>query len=346
MSPLERAIEEQRQALDRVEQRAAADTVRAYQAVLRRMRAHLAALTRDIEAARRAGIEVRPGWLFSQERYLQLVADLERETVVFAARSLNTVQGAQRAAIAVAIEHGRQLVRTALGPAPRGTVARVTASLDRLNAAALERLVGFASDGRPLGLLIAELNVDGPQRVRDALAFGVASGRGTRIIAREVEIAANIPLTRALTITRTEMIRASREAADDTYARSGVATGWEWAATLDTRTCASCWAQHGSRHPLGEPLESHPNCRCAKIPVTLSWAELGFPDLPDDRPRLTPGPDVFADLPEGDKLAILGRAKLDAYNAGEITLEDLVQRTISPRWGAGSREATLAEARA
>ncbi len=48
-------------------------------------------------------------------------------------------------------------------------------------------------------------------------------------------------------------------------------------------------------------------------------------------------------MPESDRLAVLGRAKLDAYNDGRITLADLVRPTHSERWGRGVRVATLQE---
>ncbi len=49
-------------------------------------------------------------------------------------------------------------------------------------------------------------------------------------------------------------------------------------------------------------------------------------------------------MSEADQLAVLGRAKLDAYNDGLITLADLVKPTSSRRWGPGVRVASLAEA--
>jgi hypothetical protein len=117
--------------------------------------------------------------------------------------------------------------------------------------------------------------------------------------------------------------------------------GWIWIAEVNA--CPVCSAEHGSEHGLDETLDSHPGCRCSMMPVTLSWADLGFPNVPETRPTIEPGADRFAKLPEADKLLILGRARLEAYNAGEITLADMVRDTRSARWGAGKRMASLDE---
>ena len=44
----------------------------------------------------------------------------------------------------------------------------------------------------------------------------------------------------------------------------------------DDRVCCSCLALHGTEFPLDETLDDHPNGRCAMIPVTPSWSDLGF----------------------------------------------------------------------
>lgn len=344
VTPLEAAIARQRAALGRIENHAARQILRAYTVVQDRLTTDLDDLTRQIEQARAAGVEVRPVWLFAQHRYHTLIQDLERHTADFLANTLEHVTGAQREAVRRAIRDGRDLVKAALGPAPQRAEARIAAVFTRMPVQALDRLVGIATDGQPLGQLLAEITPATSQRVKDALAYGVASGKQPRVIAREVHTQAGVARNRALVICRTEMIRAHREAVTDTWQQSGIVTSWRWVAKLDTRTCAACWAQHGTEHPIDQPMATHPNCRCAKAPVTPSWADLGFDGIPDQRPQIEPGPEAFARLPETEQLAILGRAKLDAYNAGRITLDDLIHRTHSHRWGTGSREATLTEA--
>ena len=344
MTPIEQEIARQRARLLAIERKQTAEITRAYGVVAARLIRDLRGLSEQIEQARERGAEVRPGWLFAQDRFRRLLADLREHTALFLERSARTVTATQRAAVQEAFDDGKRLARLALGPAPKDTVLRVTGAWDRMPTAALDTFIGRASDGTPLGDLMAEVAPLAPERVRDALAYGVATGRSPREMTREVQAASLVSRNRALVIARTEVISAHREAVTDTWQKTGIVQQWRWSCAKDTRTCAACWAQDGTTHPIDEPMGSHPCCRCARIPDTPSWAELGFAGIPDGRPRLPAGADVFAALPDEDKLVIIGRAKLEAYNRGEITLDDLVQHTHSDRWGRGIRVASLAEA--
>jgi SPP1 gp7 family putative phage head morphogenesis protein len=343
VTPLERAAILQRAELQARENATMGSIVALYRRVQARLQANLDALTADMQQAEQAGVEVRPGWLFAQQRYHDLIRDLDDEVTRFAVASAKPITAGQDTAVQMAFEHGQRLVELALGPAPKTAVASVTANLGRLPAGALGRLVGRASNGQPLGVLLARIAPTATERVTDALAFGVAAGRNPRLIAREVQAAAGVSLTRATTIARTETIGAYRQASTDTYRASRVVTAQVWHAQLDTRTCPVCWAMNGQEFPAGTSMETHPNCRCAWLPATLSWAQLGFAGIPDRRPKVTTGAEAFRRLPEADKLVILGRARLDAYNAGDITLSDLVRQTSSPMWGGGRRVATVRE---
>lgn len=344
MSPLEQAIAEQRARLLAIEQARTREIGAAYAAVAARLARNLAALMTKIEQTTARGTPVSPSWLFAQERYRRLLTDLTAHTDAFLTAAAKTVGAGQRIAVHDAFEDGRRLAKLALGTGPKAAVARIEGTWDRLPAPALDLLIGRASDGSPLGDLLREIAPLAPERVRDTLAYGVASGKNPRGIAREVQSAATVTRTRALVIARTEIVGAHREATTQTWKQTGIVERWRWSCAKDTRTCAACWAQDGTVHPVEEPMGSHPQCRCGRIPVTPSWAELGIAGIVDDRAEIPTGAEVFATLPEADKLAILGRAKLEAYNAGRITLADLVAHTHSERWGDGVRVASLAEA--
>jgi SPP1 gp7 family putative phage head morphogenesis protein len=158
-------------------------------------------------------------------------------------------------------------------------------------------------------------------------------GLGSRETARLLRRQYGLGLVRALRISRTETMRAYREAARRNYqANSDVVRGWYWHATLDTRTCPSCWAMHGTFHQLDETLDDHPNGRCAMRPATVSWAKLGYPNIPD-APAPPMGVDVFADLPPASQAAILGKAAFAAWRDGALELKDFVGRKRSRTWG-------------
>jgi SPP1 gp7 family putative phage head morphogenesis protein len=343
LSPLEELIAQQRAELMRVESNGAGAITAAYKRVEERLSANLAALISDIEAARAARVEVRPNWLISQHRYQQLLAELQEETLAFLHRAIRAVTGMQEAAVERAPKDAEDLAVSALGNGPATAVARVRQGFTRLPAPQIERLVGFAGDGKPLGDLLAELGPEQSQAAKDSLAYGVATGQSPRVIASDVATKTGIARQRALTIARTEMLRPYREVTHDRFKASPVVTGWTWLATLDARTCPACAAMNGTEHTDDETLESHPNCRCAAAPRTKSWADLGFPNVPDTRPPVVTPAERFAALPEADRLAILGARRLAAYEAGEITLAEMVRKTESPRWGGGRRATTLTE---
>jgi len=111
--------------------------------------------------------------------------------------------------------------------------------------------------------------------VMDALTRGLALGLGPEVIRRLIQQMMGMVLTRALRIARTEMLRAYREAARRNYqANSDVVKGWIWHSALNERTCAACWAMHGTVHRLEERLDDHVGGRCTAVPLTKTWAEL------------------------------------------------------------------------
>lgn len=341
MTPLERQIASQRRALLRIEQNGARQIIATYRSVETRLKGNLDLLTREITEARANGIEVRPGWLFAQERYRTLLAELQHSTLDFLHQALTTIKGMQAAAIERAPGDAEKLILATLGPAPREAVRELQARFGKLPAEALRHMIGRASNGEPLGQLLSEIAPSAEEAVRNSLAYGVATGQTPRVIADDVIVQSGMSRTRALAIARTETLGAYRSITKERFMGSRIVQQWEWRAALDARTCPACAAMNGTKHPATEPLASHPNCRCSMSPLTPSWDELGFHGIPDNRPPSLTPEQRFDALPEADRLAILGHARLDAYNAGEITLADLVEDTHSDRWGDGRTAKSL-----
>jgi hypothetical protein len=80
------------------------------------------------------------------------------------------------------------------------------------------------------------------------------------------------------------------------------------------------------------------------VPRTASWEELGFGGLPDTRPNIRTGEELFARLTPYEQSEVLGVSKYESYASGKIELRDLVEHTHHPRWGDGTREASLRNA--
>lgn len=150
-------------------------------------------------------------------------------------------------------------------------------------------------------------------------------------------------LARATRIARTEMLDAHRAAAHAAdQANSDVLAGWRWNASLSPRTCPACLSMHGRQFPIEQPgPQGHVNCRCSRMPVTRSWAELGFLRLDEPVDVMPDAQAWFDDLPEREQLAIMGPTRLRLYRGGGIGWTDLAVKTPNRGWRPSWQPTTL-----
>lgn len=223
-------------------------------------------------------------------------------------------------------------------PAQAGGTALVASSFDRVDVDAIRAIVTRTSEQVRSRAL--PLSAQAEAAMRSTLVKGVAIGDHPETAAREmlarVQGAFNGGLQRARVIARTEMLDAHRAASreqQDRLARQGVLRAWTWVATLDVRTCPSCLSMHGSEHPpsVAGPLD-HQQGRCDRLPLTASWADLGFPDL-EEPPSLVPDAHEWFDgLPESDRLQIMGATRLQLLDSGQVDWSDLATRRETSGW--------------
>lgn len=325
----------QRRELLAVDATLASALVDAYAAAWRRIQGDLEALTAQIAVA---GEEARePAWLLRQVTLRALEARIVAELAMVARSGNGAITAAQWSAVRLAQEHARGFVAEAMGSSPPG----VALAFALLPTAAIAELVGQLADGRPLSDLLDQLGPDASAAVREALTTGLVVGEGVDAIARRARAAFGGSLARALTISRTEVLRAYREANRRSYAANpDVVTGWRWMATLGPRTCAFCYAMHGTIHRLDEPMATHPRCRCTMAPIVRTWADLGY-DVPEEPQRFELGTDAFDDLDDDAQRAILGPGKFAAFKAGAIALDDLAGTRRAAAWGTVGYEKSL-----
>lgn len=220
-------------------------------------------------------------------------------------------------------------------------VARIrTDTIEQIRARVEQQI---ASTARPL-------SDEAMEAVRRQLIAGVDLGLNPREVAQRmvdsVEGAFNGGLSRALVISRTEILDAYRRTSQQIHtANSDLVKGWQWQAQLDRRCCPSCWAMHGTVHRVDEPGPlDHQQGRCARLPVLATWQELGF-DVPEPPSELPDAQQTFRSLPEADQLAIMGPARWELLRSGRITWSDLATRRENPRWRASYVPTTVAELR-
>lgn len=343
-SVLEAALERFRKDLERGEAGAVRQMEDALEVAEASIREKLEALVERMEQAAAASEPISDAWLFQETRYRALLDQVEASLAILAREQAAPLGARQREAVTAATDHTETVSRAALGDIPEG----VSVNWNRLPLETLESFVGYSSDGSPLRELLDELGPDASKQVRDSLLRGIAEGKNPRQIARYAEDALGGNRNRALTIARTEVNRAARAATIRNYQENrDTVSGWIWLAALGTRTCAACWAMHGTEHSYSETLDDHPNGRCVAAPKVKSLAEIvGDPDIPDTRPVIEPGPAQFAKLSKADQEEILGPGVYALFQAGKIDLSHMVVQTRDPRWGTMRRPATLAEAQA
>lgn len=173
--------------------------------------------------------------------------------------------------------------------------------------------------------------------IRASLFRGIVVGDNPRAVARDMVARTRQQfsggLNRAMVISRTEMLDAHRAGAQVGRRQfAELLEGWLWLATLDLRTCRSCWAQHGTFHELEEfgPID-HPQGRCGSIPSVKPWSELGLDVV--EPPSLMPDAEqVFNQLNPSEQRRILGPKGYAAWNEGRFPMDQWSALRHSEEW--------------
>lgn len=279
--------------------------------------------------------------LRTDARYNGLMQQVEQQLQALGFNAAASIADQQRQAAQLSIQFAEEAAAVASGAGGAATTGAQAASnaagvglpWNRVPSEAVESLVGFMGDGSPLQDVFRSMAGEAADGVRQALLTGMVKGFNPEKIGRLISRATGAALERSILVARTETLRAYRVAAIDNYAANDdVVKGWRWHAHLGPGTCAACIAMHGKVYPLSVEFGSHPNCRCAPVPVTRSWEELGFGEgLPEIRPGPT-GEQWLEKQGADTQRAILG-SKYAAYASGEIELRDVVGYRNDRRYG-------------
>jgi SPP1 gp7 family putative phage head morphogenesis protein len=362
------AVGEFQERLLRNERRAAAQMVRVYAESWKRIRKKLERLQTEYERAQSQGQDVGLGWLYQQQRLSSMQALVAKELAHFAKYAEGSVSAQQARVIAESLQFSRDMTILSLGAEYDG---QGRFAVKTLHKGAIEALIGATQQGSALDRLFRQIREDGAKAAEDALVQGIVLGYNPRKIAPLIRDALGVQLNRALTISRTEVMRAQRVATAENYKQNAdVVKGWRWQAALTGNTCPVCISLHGSEHPLSETMSSHPNCRCTSTAITKSWEELGAeygvdfsgvekagPSFADVAKKygITPeqqrtyanrklsGEAYFRSLSAEEQRAILGPSKWLAWKDGKFGFDALSRKTYSAVWGEGVRQASLVE---
>lgn len=338
MTTLAALTAQQRAERARLEADAAARLVTAYGRAWDAISRDLAALTQAIEAAQARGETVNAAWLARQSRYRALMDQVEAQINGLAQQAGPLVRAQQAAAIAAAASHAEALARAALGPPPPG----VSVAWDQVPVEATRELIGALGDGRPLGELLSMFGPEARAAADEALATALLRGQSPRIAAQALEAAVQaLGRNRALRLARSSMLDAYRDSTLAAYRNnSDIITGYRRLAAYGPRTCLACLALSGKVYPLGQDFSRHANCRCALLPICRSYADLGYPGIPEPAQPET-GADWFARQSEATQRRMIPVGAWPDFQAGRIVLADFAEEGVSPLWGANVRQRLL-----
>lgn len=274
----------------------------------------------------------------------KIIASIDR----FATEANIVITEAQRDVVALASAQAKRLSTAALPEALTvDTLAALGVEWTTLSPDALEVLVGTLSDGSPLSAILERLGPGAARDVQKELVNGLVQGRSPRVVARRIKVAFGNNINRAMAVSRTEILRSHREAQRATYQANseengGYIKGVRRFTFKDRRTCMACLAMDNTFYKLEESYPTHVNCRCAFVPETISFRELGI-DVDETPIERENGEDWFKRQSKERQLEMLGPGKFELYESGKIEFRDFVHTDRSRKWGDSEREATLAQ---
>lgn len=231
MGTLQATTKAYRQRIIAREAQASDAIAKLYQATWEHASARISALLDTMQAALDAGEEIKLSWLYEEGRLEKLLNFIGKQESIFGGQSRAIVGQLQHDAI----DLGNRLAQAQLeGLVPNG----VTWTFGRPSAAALTDLYSALQPGSPLHDLFDEFGGQAADIAKQTLFSGVALGDAPQQIARNLAKSMQMPLDRALTISRTEALRAYRSAATENYrANADVLDGWIWVCDESARTC-------------------------------------------------------------------------------------------------------------
>ncbi len=311
-SDIVRIAREYRQQLERNETEAMKEMSRAWVRMERAMRGEFEALAVIISEKAEAGEPVPAQFVYSLKRYQEMLIQLQSEIAKYNSTAEDIIKTRQRENIE-------------LGLAGAGEQLTVSAPVGiewvKIYPEAAENMVGYAADGSPLKTLLEHDYQTGAQAVTDALIDGVGLGKGWKAVAADMEKAVGMSFDRSVTIARTEMARAYRQANMRQYQASGVVEKVYRLAYKPT-ACFACLILDGTE--IKGEFEDHPRGKCTSIVQTIGG----------HRPTWQTGSEWFMEQSADDQRRLMGAGRWELWKDGVIkSLSDFVYIRPNQSWG-------------
>lgn len=214
--------------------------------------------------------------------------------------------------------------------------AALVVGWDKLNPDALAAIVKRSTE--QINALTWPIAADTEAIMKRQLIRGVATGNNPAVTARRImartEGTFNGGLSRALNIAHTETLDALRAGAHQSAEENtDILKGWKWSCDFSARTCPACLAMHGTVHDTDESgPDGHQSCRCARVDVTKTWAELGFKNVTEPADTFPDAEQWFDGLTPETQRQIMGPERLRMLQDGETSWGNLATLRHTDGW--------------
>jgi len=296
---------------------------------------------------RLAGMEeIKIGQAWELARGRAILAQVAEEAEKFGVIVQGEVATIQGEAIEQGVDDALRLMEASLPEIGEGGRRRIVSSFTRLHSDAVESVAGLLGAESPLATRLQEAYGEFvAESVKRHLLTGVAAGLNPREIARKMmgnlREGMGPGLSSALTTVRTAQIKSYQLANQSTYlANPNIVPMWIWHSALDGRTCMSCVNLHGSEHPATETMRDHHNGRCAPLPKTISYRDLGIP-IDEITSEIERGEDWFNRQAESVQREMMGPGMYQAWKEGKFEFGDLTKSYEDDVYGELLRENSL-----
>lgn len=170
----------------------------------------------------------------------------------------------------------------------------------------------------------------------------VAGDSPTKVAEDLIASATNLPLSYAEQMMRSLQLTALRDSmVIQQVANADKIERIVRVAALDSRTCLSCVALHGTFLEVGDRVNDHRNGRCIGVPLLKGQAFSQSYVVDGQRIDVTSGEQWLNAHSDAGKRALMGPANFNAYRAGAVQLDDYVQLYRDPVFGEALAEASL-----
>lgn len=317
----------QRESIERGEQEMLRQLTRDWMPVQRLLQKRIEELIELIETKREEGELVSWSYVYALERYQVMMEEAQRAVESYNYAALGLITGTEADAVDLGVHNAEELVDIAEPTNPMWT---------RINKRETRIMSAMLSEPSPLNKLLNESWPIMHQGLNDVLLAGISAGMGANWIAKRMTEEANVPLKRAMTIARTEVNRAYRQANLETMRSSRTVKGYRRLCYKPT-ACFACLMMDGDYYDKMSDFSDHPNGKCSAVPVTKHF------DPINDKDWMT-GSDWFRkELAEEEQRSLMGAGRYEAWKKDGVDPKGMVYIKENRTWGGSPTVKTLAQ---